>query len=37
LRRAEAGQISVWNASGNNFTGMKKKKNQSNIFKDAVG
>jgi hypothetical protein len=30
---AEAGQISVWNASGNNFTEMKKKKNQSNILK----
>jgi hypothetical protein len=30
---AEAGQTSLWNASGNNFTEMKKKKNQSNVLK----
>jgi hypothetical protein len=32
-RWVEAGQTSVWNASGNNFTEIKKeKKNHSNIL-----
>jgi hypothetical protein len=30
---AEAGQASLWNASGNSFTEMKKKKTQSNVLK----
>jgi hypothetical protein len=32
-RKVEAGQTSVWNVSGNNFTEAKKKKKQSSILK----
>jgi hypothetical protein len=35
VTRVGAGQTSVWNASGNNFTEIKKKKTRA-IFEDGV-
>jgi hypothetical protein len=32
----EAGQTSLWNASGNNFTEMKKKEKPEQRFKNGV-